>query len=87
MKGYKLGMEDGKTGRGGYGSKECSVSMSNKSCLDYAGYSSICGKNPDGCDKYNPIKPIGYHLSSIPLLSPPPIKNLTRLVYDNDDNA
>jgi len=28
MKGYKLGREDGKTGGGGYGSRECSVSMS-----------------------------------------------------------
>ncbi len=35
MKGYKLGRKDGKTGGGGYGSLECSVSMSNKSCSDY----------------------------------------------------
>jgi hypothetical protein len=53
-KGYKLGKEDGKSGGGGYGSIECSVSMSNKSCSDYGkgyddGYSSTCGKNPDGC--------------------------------------
>jgi hypothetical protein len=55
MKGYKLGREDGKSGSGGYGSIECSVSMSNKSCSDYVkgyndGYSSTCGKNPDGCN-------------------------------------
>ena len=54
LKGYELGKEDGKSGGGGYGSIECSVSMSNKSCSDYvkgynAGYSSTCGKNPDGC--------------------------------------
>lgn len=54
LKGYKLGREDGKTGAGGYGSVVCAVSMSNKSCSDYvkgynAGYSSTCGKNPDGC--------------------------------------
>ena len=52
---HKLGKEDGKTGGGGYGSIECSVSMSNKSCSDYVkgyndGYSSTCGKNPDGCN-------------------------------------
>jgi hypothetical protein len=41
MKGYKLGMEDGKTGGGEYGSIECSVSMSNKSCSDYVkGYNA-----------------------------------------------
>jgi hypothetical protein len=55
LKGYKLGKEDGKTGGSGYGSIECSVSMSNKSCSDYVkgynnGYSSTCGKNPDGCN-------------------------------------
>ena len=48
LKGYKLGRENGKTGSSGYGSLECSVSMSNKSCSDYvkgyyAGDSSTCG--------------------------------------------
>jgi hypothetical protein len=33
MIGYKLGRQDGKSC--GYGSIECSVSMSNKSCSDY----------------------------------------------------
>jgi hypothetical protein len=42
-------------GSGGYGSVLCAVSISNKSCSDYvkgydAGYSSTCGKNPDGCN-------------------------------------
>lgn len=42
MKGYKLGREDGKSGGCGYGSIECSVSMSSKSC-------SVCGSpNPEG---------------------------------------
>ena len=35
------------------------------------------------CNKYNPIKPIGYPPSSIPLMPPPSIENSTRLVYDN----
>jgi hypothetical protein len=39
------------------------------------------------CNKYNPIKPIGYPPSSIPLLPPPPIKNSARLVYDNSYGA
>ena len=35
------------------------------------------------CNKYNPIKPIGYPPKVIPPLPPPPIENSTRLVYDN----
>ncbi|MFZ0511415.1 MAG: tetratricopeptide repeat protein, partial [Candidatus Nitrosopolaris sp.] len=35
------------------------------------------------CNKYNPIKPIGYPPKVIPTLPPPPIENSTRLVYDN----
>jgi hypothetical protein len=35
------------------------------------------------CNKYNPIKPIGYPPTSIPILPPPKIENTTRLVYDN----
>jgi hypothetical protein len=55
MKGYKLGRQDGKSGGGGYGSIEYSVSMSNKLCSNYvkgynSGYSSTCGRNPDGCN-------------------------------------
>jgi hypothetical protein len=51
LRDYKLGMENGKTGGGGYGSIGCSVSMSNKSCSDCvkgydAGYSSTYEKNP-----------------------------------------
>ncbi|MGC2681170.1 MAG: hypothetical protein WA323_04820 [Candidatus Nitrosopolaris sp.] len=34
------------------------------------------------CNKYNPIKPIGYPPKVIPPIEPP-IENSTRLVYDN----
>ncbi len=52
----------------------------------YAGYYdmllTLC-YNFHTCNKYNPIKPIGYPPSSIPALPPPLIGNSTRLVYDN----
>lgn len=34
------------------------------------------------CNKYNPIKPIGYPPNAIPPLPQPPIENSTRLAYD-----
>lgn len=69
MKGYKLGRDDGKTGDGRYGSIVCSVLMSNKSYSDYvkrynAGYSSTCGKNPDGCNNIlTAISPDSFYTS------------------------
>lgn len=62
-----------------------SVGPINSTNACYAGYYdqilSVC-YGFHTYKEYNPIKPIDYPTSSIPLLSPPRIENSARLVYD-----